>query len=78
MFKSITSFMLIVGAILSATIVAAIPAAGQSSPTPTFDRPSRSKSKIPTLSQSTDIRSTDWAFQSLQTLVERYGCAIEL
>jgi hypothetical protein len=78
MFKSITSCALIAGAILSATIVAAVPAVGQSSPTSSFDRPSSSKSKIPTLSQSTDIRSTDRAFQSLQILVERYGCAIDL
>jgi hypothetical protein len=77
MFKSITSCALIAGAILSATVVAAIPAVGQSSPTPTFDRPS-STSQIPALSQSTDIRSTDRAFQSLQTLVERYGCEIDL
>jgi hypothetical protein len=30
--------------------------------------------KVTSVSQLTDVRPTDWAFQSLQSLVERYGC----
>jgi Carbohydrate-selective porin, OprB family/S-layer homology domain len=31
-------------------------------------------SQIPTVSQLSDVRPTDWAFGALQSLVERYGC----
>ena len=30
--------------------------------------------KVTAVSQLTDVRPTDWAFQALQSLVERYGC----
>jgi len=30
--------------------------------------------QVTSVSQLTDVRTTDWAFQALQTLVERYGC----
>jgi Carbohydrate-selective porin, OprB family/S-layer homology domain len=30
--------------------------------------------QVTSVSQLTDVRPTDWAFQSLQSLVERYGC----
>lgn len=32
--------------------------------------------QITSVSQLTDVRPTDWAFQSLQSLVERYGCIV--
>ncbi len=31
-------------------------------------------SQVTSVSQLTDVRPTDWAFQALQSLVERYGC----
>ena len=31
-------------------------------------------SQVTSVSQLSDVRSTDWAFTSLQSLVERYGC----
>jgi hypothetical protein len=31
-------------------------------------------SQVTSISQLSDVRSTDWAFTSLQSLVERYGC----
>jgi hypothetical protein len=31
-------------------------------------------SQVTSVSQLTDVQPTDWAFQSLQSLVERYGC----
>ena len=30
--------------------------------------------QVTSVSQLTDVRPTDWAFQALQSLVERYGC----
>ena len=30
--------------------------------------------QVTSVSQSSDVRPTDWAFQALQSLVERYGC----
>lgn len=30
--------------------------------------------EVTSVSQLSDIKPTDWAFQSLQSLVERYGC----
>lgn len=36
--------------------------------------PSESLSQVTSVSQLSDVRPTDWAFQALQSLVERYGC----
>ncbi len=33
-------------------------------------------SQVTSVSQLTDVRPTDWAFQALQSLVERYGCIV--
>jgi hypothetical protein len=33
-----------------------------------------SMSQVTSVSQLSDVKPTDWAFQSLQSLVERYGC----
>jgi hypothetical protein len=33
-----------------------------------------SEDQVTSVSQLTDVRLTDWAFQALQSLVERYGC----
>jgi hypothetical protein len=33
-----------------------------------------SMSQVTSVSQLSDVRPTDWAFQALQSLVERYGC----
>lgn len=32
--------------------------------------------QVTSVSQFTDVRPTDWAFQALQSLVERYGCIV--
>ena len=32
--------------------------------------------QVTSISQFTDVRPTDWAFQALQSLVERYGCIV--
>lgn len=39
------------------------------------DEPSETAlSQVTSVSQLSDVRPTDWAFQALQSLVERYGC----
>ncbi|MEM9219508.1 MAG: iron uptake porin [Cyanobacteria bacterium P01_F01_bin.150] len=40
----------------------------------TAERPSPSMAQVTSVSQLSDVQPTDWAFQSLQSLVERYGC----
>ncbi len=32
--------------------------------------------QVTSISQLTDVKPTDWAFQALQSLVERYGCIV--
>ena len=33
-----------------------------------------SQDQVPSISQFSDVRPTDWAYQALSNLVERYGC----
>ncbi|MHC5598973.1 MAG: iron uptake porin [Nostoc sp.] len=37
-------------------------------------QPKNSMSQVTSVSQFSDVQPTDWAFQALQSLVERYGC----
>ncbi|UBF28165.1 iron uptake porin [Kovacikia minuta CCNUW1] len=39
-------------------------------------RTSNQAGQVTSVSQLTDVRPTDWAFQALQSLVERYGCIV--
>ncbi|MEY4520488.1 MAG: hypothetical protein RLZZ499_3088 [Cyanobacteriota bacterium] len=63
---------------LSIPIVLLIPTAALS--TPLDDRSMLVESdrllqaQIPSVSQLSDVRSTDWAYQALRSLAERYGC----
>ncbi|MBE9188177.1 iron uptake porin [Microcoleus sp. LEGE 07076] len=47
-----------------------VPAAPQAQP----PQQSGTMSQVTSVSQLSDVRPTDWAFQALQSLVERYGC----
>jgi len=47
------------------------PAEAQSQPAPTTND---SLAQVTSVSQLSDVQPTDWAFQALQSLVERYGC----
>lgn len=38
--------------------------------------PTQGMEQVTSVSQLTDVRPTDWAFQALQSLVERYGCIV--
>ncbi|MEX0272069.1 iron uptake porin [Leptolyngbyaceae cyanobacterium UHCC 1019] len=39
-------------------------------------QPAATLGQVTSVSQLTDVRPTDWAFQALQSLVERYGCIV--
>jgi Carbohydrate-selective porin, OprB family/S-layer homology domain len=63
----------------SLTIVGmgAAPAAAMVSDRPeVIDRPDGNMAQVTSVSQLSDVKPTDWAFQALQSLVERYGCIV--
>lgn len=39
-------------------------------------RPSDPMAQVTSVSQLSDVKPTDWAFQAVQSLVERYGCIV--
>lgn len=39
-----------------------------------LSQPGQALDQVTSVSQLSDVRPTDWAFQALQSLVERYGC----
>lgn len=49
-----------------------VPVAPQAQPT----QQSGAMSQVTSVSQLSDVRPTDWAFQALQSLVERYNCIV--
>ncbi|MEG4108602.1 iron uptake porin [Microcoleus sp. S13_C5] len=49
-----------------------VPVAPQALPA----QPSGTMSQVTSVSQLSDVRPTDWAFQALQSLVERYSCIV--
>ncbi len=42
----------------------------------TLNSTSNSMEQVTSVSQLTDVKPTDWAFQALKSLVERYGCIV--
>ncbi len=63
------------GTIVFLTLAAAVNGSGTSAyaiDLPTVD--DDSLDQVTSVSQLIDVKPTDWAFQSLQSLVERYGC----
>jgi hypothetical protein len=73
-------------ALPAAPIAQAMPAANSASPSDSasleqinrYVREGRSNQlgQVTSVSQLTDVKPTDWAFQALQSLVERYGCIV--
>jgi hypothetical protein len=59
------------GAIDSSTVVAPVAELAQ-----TTEKPENPMAQVTSVSQLSDVRPTDWAFQALQSLVERYGCIV--
>ena len=43
---------------------------------PGAEEPIAEVDQVTSVSQLTDVKPTDWAFQALQSLVERYGCIV--
>ena len=39
-------------------------------------QPSQAMSQVTSITQLSDVQPTDWAYQALQSLVERYGCIV--
>jgi hypothetical protein len=67
--------------LLSATLVASLSAIASEAPTsvasldqPVAEEASNGLAQVTSVSQLSDVQPTDWAFQALQSLVERYGC----
>jgi hypothetical protein len=58
--------------LVSANAMAATPAQGDTDENQQGE--SDSLSQVTSVSQFSDVQPTDWAFQALQSLVERYGC----
>ncbi|MGA7933900.1 MAG: iron uptake porin [Kovacikia sp.] len=65
-----------------ATVAQAAPEAADSNTLDQINRYSREgrlanqAGQVTSVSQLTDVKPTDWAFQALQSLVERYGCIV--
>lgn len=60
------------GAIDASTVVAPVAELAQGPEQPE----SSPMAQVTSVSQLSDVRPTDWAFQALQSLVERYGCIV--
>ncbi|PSB07317.1 hypothetical protein C7B76_28220 [filamentous cyanobacterium CCP2] len=41
-----------------------------------YNQEGASQAQVTSINQLTDVQPTDWAFQALQSLVERYGCIV--
>ena len=68
--------LLIAPAVLGIAIVSAISpaAANEVSVASLTDGKTADLGQVTSVSQLSDVKPTDWAFQALQSLVERYGC----
>ena len=68
--------LLAVPAVLGIAIVSAISpaAANEVSVASLTDSKTSDLGQVTSVSQLSDVKPTDWAFQALQSLVERYGC----
>lgn len=63
-------------AILPSTVLAEVSINEQVQPefTVIAELPANNQAQLSSVSQLSDVQPTDWAFQALQSLVERYGC----
>jgi Carbohydrate-selective porin, OprB family/S-layer homology domain len=73
--------LLISPAVLGAIVLGATSAKAEMTSVDTLTQVSQynqegksSQSAVTSVSQLSDVKPTDWAFQALQSLVERYGC----
>ena len=66
--------LFIVPTMVGATVVGLAPGAIALEGMERLDLDSDPMGQVTSVSQLSDVQPTDWAFQSLQSLVERYGC----
>ncbi|MEB3265486.1 MAG: iron uptake porin, partial [Cyanobacteriota bacterium] len=68
--------LLVAPAALGLVAPAAIPAAGAAelNLSDVNQYTTRSSEQVTSINQFSDVRPTDWAFQALSNLIERYGC----
>ncbi|PZV14478.1 MAG: hypothetical protein DCF22_08910 [Leptolyngbya sp.] len=72
-------FLSILGAtlaLLGGDWLTATPAIAENQDPVQEEESSSNLEQVTSVSQLTDVRPTDWAFQALQSLVERYGCIV--
>ncbi|NET09781.1 MAG: iron uptake porin, partial [Symploca sp. SIO2B6] len=81
--KSLIKTLLVAPAVLGATVVASSGALAQDATSAdalaqineySLEGQSGALPQVTSVSQLSDVQPTDWAFQALQSLVERYGC----
>ncbi len=60
--------------LLSLFSVGLLATVAQAAPESNANHNRQSLTQVTSVSQLSDVRPTDWAFQALQSLVERYGC----
>jgi Carbohydrate-selective porin, OprB family/S-layer homology domain len=70
--KSLLATPALLGVALAVGAIA--PANAQSAPNAAVLGHSGAMDQVTSVSQLSDVKPTDWAFQALQSLVERYGC----
>jgi Carbohydrate-selective porin, OprB family/S-layer homology domain len=72
---AIQSFKALIAApVLLGAIVLAAPAQANEVTVASLTEGSSELGQVTSVSQLSDVKPTDWAFQALQSLVERYGC----
>lgn len=62
--------------IASAPSITSTPSMAEVPGVASLSNPSMALDQVTAVSQLSDVRPTDWAFQALQSLVERYGCIV--
>jgi Carbohydrate-selective porin, OprB family/S-layer homology domain len=71
--KSLLAPAMIGAAVLVPTVASANEVLGQAD---AYNQESGNMAQVTSVSQLSDVKPTDWAFQALQSLVERYGCIV--
>ncbi|GAP93845.1 iron uptake porin [Leptolyngbya sp. NIES-2104] len=65
---------LVLAPVLAGSIALSASAQERTTSIDELSKPATLKGQVTSVSQLSDVRPTDWAFQALQSLVERYGC----
>jgi hypothetical protein len=74
--KTTTKATLYLGLLAASVLIGALPAEANenNSAFNSTDSKTDTMAQVTSVSQLSDVQPTDWAFQALQSLVERYGC----